>query len=165
MAQILSLGLATKIVLVGVWAALTFALVLVLIHRGNEVATVRIVIVLNDDLQKLGLRFWLLHVRDGKDEIKDAGPLLNEEIAFKSLDRHGTMEATVTYSKRIGFQFKCFVEQVDYPYERVEQLLKESDFSEPSKGVGPKYRIFFILKEYPTYKTIDGFVNNFYYPS
>lgn len=165
MAQILSLSLTTKVVLVSAWLALTLALVFILIHRGSELATARIVIVLNDDLQKLNLRFWLLHVRDGKDEVKDAGPLLNEEIAFRSLDRHGTMEATVTYSKRIGFQFKCFAEQGEYTYEKVESLLKDSDFVEVSKGVGPKFRIFFILKEYPTYKTIDGFLNNYYYPS
>jgi hypothetical protein len=165
MAQILSLSLTTKVVLTAVWLALTFALLLILVPKGHDVATARIVIVLNDDLQKLNLKFWLLHVRDGKDEVRDAGPLLNEEIAFRPVDRRGTMEATVRYAKSLGLQFKCFAEQGNHTFETVETRLKDNGFVEISKGVGPKFRVFFILTEHPTYTTVDKFLNNYYYPS
>jgi len=165
MVQILAFSTITKIILV-VWVLLTGALVLLLFFpKGSEAASARIVINLSDELQNLNLRFELLHVRDGKDEVKDAGPLLNEEILFRAIDRHGTLEATVKYSKRLGFQFKCFVNQGEYDYGRLEQLLKDNHFTEISKGVGPKFRIFFILPDYQTYKTVDGFLNNYFYPS
>jgi hypothetical protein len=165
MLQILAFSPLTKIVFI-IWVLLTAIVILMLfVPKTSETASARIVIHLSEELQKLNLRFELLHVRDGKDEVKDSGPLLNEEVPFRAIDRHGTLEANVRYSKRLGFQFKCFVNQGEYGYGQLEQLLKDSQFVEISKGVGPKFRIFFILQDYPTYKTIDGFLNNYFYPS
>ena len=65
---------------------------------------------LSQDLRNLHMTFGVLHVRDGKDEISDSGPLLNEEVPFKDVGRQGTMVATVEYAKNLGFQFKCFVD-------------------------------------------------------
>lgn len=75
------------------------------------------------------------------------------------------MEVTVNYTRRLGFQFKCFVDQGDQSYERLDQLLKDNAFVEVSKGEGQKFRIWFILKDYSTVKTADGFINNYFYPS
>jgi len=165
MAYLLSLSPLTKVILVGGWLVLTVLLVLLLVQKTSDAATARIVIHLGDDLQKLNLRFGVLHVRDGKDEMKDSGPILNEEIEFRPVDRRGTMEATVTYSKRLGFQFKSFVDHGEYDYERIEQLLKNSQFTDISRGQGKKFRIWFILNDFPTYNTFDGFLNNYYYPA
>jgi hypothetical protein len=165
MLQILAFSPLTKLVFV-VWVVLTAILILMLfVPRGSGVETTSIVIHLSDELQKLNLQFELLHVRDGKDQVKDSGPLLNEEVPFRPIDRHGTLEAAVTYRKRLGFQFKCFVNQGEVDYSKLEQLLKESGFVNISKGVGPRFRIFFVLQDYPTYTTIDGFLNNYFYPS
>jgi hypothetical protein len=100
MLQILAFSPITKIVFI-IWVALTAILVLMLfVPKSSEVANARIVIKLSNELQKLNLEFALLHVRDGKDEGKDSGPLLNEDIPFRALDRHGTLEVNVRYTKR-----------------------------------------------------------------
>jgi hypothetical protein len=164
MTYILSLSPLTKAILVG-WIVATAVLVFLLMQNTSEVATARIVIRLGEDIQKLNPRFGLLHVRDGKDELKDAGPLLNQEIEFRAVDRRGTFEAVVKFSKRLGFQFKCFVDHGEHGYEQIEALLKDNKFTEISKGEGKRNRIWFILPEYPTYKTFDGFINNYYYPA
>jgi hypothetical protein len=165
MLQILAFSPITKVLFVA-WVFLTALVVILLfVPKGTETESARIVIHLSDELQALNLRFELLHVRDGKDEVRDAGPLLNQEISFRAIDRHGNLEATVQYTKRLGFQFKCFVNQGDYDYDKLAQMLKDSHFTEISKGVGPKFRIFFILPDYQKYTTVDGFVNNYYYPS
>jgi hypothetical protein len=155
----------TQVILVGTWVILTLIIGLLWLQRGKDVATARILIHVTDELQNLNLHFGLLHVRDGKDEIPGAGDPRNEEIKFRQVDRHGNMEVTVSYARALGFQFKCFVDQGNYGYEKIEQMLKDSQFTDVSKGQGKKFRIWFILKDYPTYQTIDGFTNNFYYPS
>jgi hypothetical protein len=164
MAYILSLSPLTKAILVG-WLVVSGVLVFLLMQNTSEVATARIVIRLDEDIQKLNLRFGLLHVRDGKDELRDSGPTLNEEIEFQAVDRRGTFEAVVKFSKRLGFQYKCFVDQGEHGFEKVEALLKSNRFVEISKGEGKRNRIWFILPEHPTYKTFDGFINNYYYPA
>jgi hypothetical protein len=165
MMQILSLSLTMKVFLVALWIVFTVGVVFLLLQKSNDTASARIVIHLSDDLQKLNLQFGLLHVRDGKDEVPGSGDPINEEIPFKSIDRHGTIEATVIYTKRLGFQFKCFVDHRPYEYAQIENLLRDAGFLEPSEGGGKKFRIWFILDGYRTYTTIDGFLNNYYYPS
>jgi hypothetical protein len=165
MVQMLSLGLTMKVVLVVLWIVFTIGVVLLVTHKGGDTASARIIIHLPEDLQKLNLQFGVLHVRDGKDEVLGTGDIVNEEIPFRSVDRQGTMEATITYTKRLGFQFKCFVDHRQYEYAQIERLLKEAGFLDPSEGGGKKFRIWFILEGYPTYTTIDGFMNNYYYPS
>ena len=165
MAQILSFSLTTKVILVGAWLVLTLVLGIVLFRSGSDVASARILIHLSDELENLNLHFGLLHVRDGKDEVVGPGLPLNDPLTFRPVDRSGTMEVTVNYTRSLGFQFKCFVDQGANTYERLEQLLKESGFVEISKGRGQKFRTWFILNDYPTVKTVDGFINNFFYPS
>jgi hypothetical protein len=165
MTFMISLGPMTKILLVGVWILLTVVVVLLFVQKSSDSASTRIVIQLTDELQRANLRFGVLHARDGKDDIPGSGPILNEEVSFKQLDRHGTMEATISYSKRLGFQFKCFVDHGELEYEKIKQLLEDAGFLEISKGQGKRFRIWFILKGYPTYQTMDGFINNYFYPA
>ena len=91
-------------------------------------------------------------------------PPKNEEIFFNSIDRHGNMEATIRYQKSLGFQFKCFVDHEPYEYEKITKLVKASNCLDVSKGEGKQFRIYFIVKEYKQYTTVDGFVNNIFYP-
>jgi Domain of unknown function (DUF4062) len=114
----------------------------------GERASACIVIQLCEELQKLNLQFKLRHVRDGKDE-EEAGPLLNLPIPF--IGDHGTLEATVDYTKRLGFQFKCFVNQGEYDYGKIEQLLTDNQFTHISKD---SEFVFFIHPKYEPYKTL-----------
>jgi len=134
---------------------------------ASDLASTRIVIHLSDDLQKLDLQFGLLHIRDGVDQQRDSGPLRNTEMAFAPVDRHGTLEVVVTYQKRLGFQFKCFVDAGSRPFDEVSRLLAENGFVDVSPGQGVRSRIWFILNEYPTVETDNKppFKNNFFYPA
>lgn len=134
--------------------------------RGEEAdGRASIILHLNSKLHGMGLKFGLLHVRNGKDEVKDSGPLLNKELYFSAIDRRGTLQTVVAYRKDTGFQFKCFADMNGYDFEAVAQALKENGFVEISKGGGELSRVWFILPNYPQYTTIDKLVNNFYYPS
>ncbi|UCE58911.1 MAG: hypothetical protein JSU63_15895 [Phycisphaerales bacterium] len=124
-----------------------------------------IVLKLSDEVQNTNLEFGLLHVRDGKDQVSDKGPLLNKEISFKEIDRQGTVVAQVTYAKHIGFQFKCFVDHKGTSFDTVKDLLSINGYIGISKGGGKPFRAWFLLPDYNTCLTIDGITNNFYYPA
>jgi hypothetical protein len=116
-------------------------------------------------LLNMSVRFGLLHVRDGKDEVVGHVPPLNEEIWFQNLDDRGTLVAAITYDRPLGFQFKCFVDHGGLDYRKVKQALEESGFAQVSAGKGKAFRAWFILPEYDTCKTVDKFTNNFVYPA
>ena len=124
-----------------------------------------IVLKLSDEIQNKNIIFGLLHVRDGKDQVDDKGQLLNKEIYFKELDRHGTLHACVLYTEHLGFQFKCFVDHKGVLFEEVKKLLMDNNFKSVSQGGGKKYRAWFLLQEYGTCNTVDGIINNFFYPA
>jgi hypothetical protein len=165
MAQLSSLTPTMKIIIIG-WVVLTVVVVAILVGMRRDVASLNIVLHLTEELQQLNLHFGVLYVRDGKDQT-DHGDLKNLPIPFQAIDRIGTMKATLTYEKRLGVQFKCFVDQGPYAYERIEQLLKNAGYSDISKGQGEDSRIFFILhgKPYTTTESIpERHLNNFVYP-
>jgi len=174
MHTISSLSPHMKILLTLWWGLLAVFLVLTaaifVLSRQEEqvsdIATANIVLHVTGELTDLKLHFGVLHVRDGKDEVPDHGKLLNEEIPFDAIDRHGTLSAAIQYDKHLGFQFKCFVDYSGHEYAKIKQLIEiDNRFRDVSKGGGAEQRIWFILEEYPTTKTVDGFVNNYFYPS
>lgn len=120
---------------------------------------------IDESLLDLGVLFGLLHVRDGKDQIPDHGPLLNKEICFDHADRRKTFQSSVHYKQNIGFQFKCFVDYEGIPFQDIKTMLEQNGFQNVSRGGGKAYRAWFILPEYPTCHTIDGILNNFFYPA
>jgi hypothetical protein len=164
---IASASLPVKLLIAVVWLALSVAAYFAWFGKKDGELGVRapIILRLNPQLQGMDLKFGLLHVRDGKDEVKDSGPLLNKEIAFHEIDRRGTLQAVVVYPENIGFQFKCFVDIKGNDFEKVKKALEDNGFTEISQGGGKASRIWFILPEYKTYKTVDGLLDNFYYPS
>jgi GTPase SAR1 family protein len=132
----------------------------------KEGAIIRINI--SEEIINKPITFGLLHVRDGKDMMAESGPLLNDELFFKNLNPPGMdKEVTVQYRGNLGFQFKCFADYDDskLSFDEVTQLLERNGFKEVSKGGGVKKRAWFLLKNYPTYTTVDGLRNNFFYPS
>lgn len=135
------------------------------VSQEKETQATRIVIKLPPELRQPTLDFGLLHVRDGKDEVADSGPLLNKEIPFTQIDRLGSMEAVVESVVPLGFQFKCYVDHSGLEFEKVKELLETAGFGHVSKGAGKPFRAWFIVPEYPTYQTVDGMLNNFFYPS
>lgn len=133
-------------------------------RRRSSVETT-IAITLSEELLNTLLRFGLLHVRDGKDEVPDHGPLLNKETYFNELDDRGTLIVKVAHDPGLGFQFKCFVDHRGYSFERVKKALEANGFYEVTKGEGKKFRAWFLLRNYNVCSTIDGIRNNFFYPA
>ncbi|MCP4594790.1 MAG: hypothetical protein GY842_29005 [bacterium] len=126
--------------------------------------TARILIKVPLGLTGSDMEFGLLHVRDGKDDVEDRGPLLNKTKSFKAVDERGTLAARIKYSKRLGFQFKCFVDHPGMDFAEVKGILKKAGFPAVEKGGGKQQRAWFLHPDYPTCKTVDQITNNFFYP-
>jgi hypothetical protein len=75
------------------------------------------------------LRFGLLHVRDGRGQESD--PPINEDRWFKTQGRPDdaadavALVAKTRYRRKLGLQFKCFVDHEGVPFETVSELLAE----------------------------------------
>jgi len=132
---------------------------------GHSRATANISIQLMHPLLSMSVRFGVLHVRDGKDQVADRGPLLNKEIYFEDVDDRGTLLATVHYDSVLGLQFKCFVDHRGYTFEVVKQALERNGFTEVTRGEGKALRAWFLLPGYSLCSTVDGHTNNFLYPA
>ena len=173
MAQATLLGPTAKIVLVVLWMVVTVGIgsnwIYKISRQGNvgDIASARIVLSLTEDLRRLNLRFGILYVRDGKDEVPDHGKLENKRIPFEAIDRQGTLVAVIEHRRRLGFQFKCFVESRPVEFARIKKLLEEAHFSDVSEGGADPSTVWFIHPKYPKYKTMDHdpILNNFYYPA
>jgi hypothetical protein len=111
--------------------------------------------------------FAVRHVRDGKDEIADHGPLLNEDIPFKAVDKSGKIQATVKYARKLGFQYKCYVDFLNSEtFETTKQKLSEAGFEQISQDLERENRAWFLIKGKPAVETRDKekFTNNYFYP-
>jgi hypothetical protein len=117
-----------------------------------------------DELQRENLEFGVLHVRDGKEQANDYGPLLNDSLFMEQEDgnRYST---TLKYDKRLGAQFACFVNYGDSDYDHIRRLLEQADFRHVTQGPRGSRRAWFLLPEYAEHRTPTGEVNNFHYPA
>jgi len=134
--------------------------------RLAEKRLARIPITLPSSLRVQDMRFGLLHVRDGKDEIPDRGPLLNRWIRFSRPDRSGRLWAKVWYARRLGFQFHCYVDYRAYSFDEIGRALGDGGYTSVHQDTDPR-RAWFLLPGYKTCRTADEnpMVNNFFYPA
>ena len=116
------------------------------------------------EILNTGTKWGLLHVRDGKDEFPDKGPILHKVYWFKEIDRRGTLKASVRHTKKLGFQFKCFADYRGIDFNKLKEVLEKSGYLSVGEGAGKQGRAWFIHPDYPTYKTADKIENNFFYP-
>ena len=133
-----------------------------LARTGKRTAIVRVAC--PRSLRRDGITFGLLHVRDGKDQVDDKGPLLNRTVKFSGPDIRGMLTAKVRFDRRLGFQFKCFVDHGALAIDEVKAALIGSGFTDIGKGGGPPRRVWFLTPDYGTCQTVDGITNNFSYP-
>ena len=119
---------------------------------------------LSEDLPDRRIRLMVRHVRDGKDEVDDKGPLLNEDKEFSSARGNAEWVVTLRYLKNLGFQFKCYVEYPPDQKEIVIPFLASSEFREVSPDGTHPNRVWFLLPRVPTCETVDHYTNNFYHP-
>jgi len=111
-----------------------------------------------------GTKFGLLHVRDGKDEVSDRGELSNKIHWFKKVDQQGNLKISMRYTRNLGFQFKCFADYKEISFGQLKEMLEEKGYLHVTRGEGKAERIWFILPDYPSCKTLDKIENNFIYP-
>ena len=114
------------------------------------------------------LRFGLLHVRDGQG--KESDPPINEARWFETQGSSSAAADTVTliaetrYKRRLGLQFKCFVDHTEVQFETVSELLvREVAIGEITRSARPD-RAMFLLASYET-TSEDGLTNNFLFPA
>jgi len=113
------------------------------------------------------IRFGLCHVRDGKEQTAgEVTPIKNKALPLKAIDGRGHLQCIVRHNKRLGFQFKCYVDHSTMPSDRVISLLTAAGFQYPSQGEGKPNRIWFIDPQYAIHTTADNppLLNNFFYP-
>ena len=134
-----------------------------IIHRLKTDKT-EIFLKIPKEVLNTGIKFGLLHVRDGKDEVSDRGKLLNKINWFKKVDQQGNLKTSVRYTKNLGFQFKCFADYTDIGFDRLKEMLEGKGYLHVTKGEGKAKRVWFIHPDYPTGKTVDKIENNFFYP-
>jgi hypothetical protein len=109
------------------------------------------------------LRFFLRHVRDGKDEIDGRGDIINKDIRLRLKKKFGI--AKVTHSKTLGFQYKCYVDIAAVPENEIYEMLGSNGINECSYDESSKKRIWFLLPREPKCITVDGYENNYYHPN
>jgi len=119
-------------------------------------------------------KFKCLIVRYGTDEYiksmandqeKYDGRLRNDIIDVNYQD--GSLHFVIPLHKRIGTQFKCFLETESK--EKAEKIIQRTeDFSGiydlSLASSQHKNRVFFLLKDYGETKTVDGLKNNMIFP-
>jgi hypothetical protein len=114
------------------------------------------------------VRYALLHVRDGTDEVAGNEEPKNEVINFARADTTA-LEATLVYRRKLGCQFKCFVDVREGTLSPVDIELLAADrpwaLDKPKPVLRNGYpwsRYHFLLREkYRVVATRDGFLNNY----
>ena len=115
-----------------------------------------------------GFSYGLRKIRDGTDDDPNRGPVLNETVQFEYDRARNVLVAPITYSAATGLQFKCFV---DVPESEPRSIRQTADLR---RRVGPNpsldgtragRRIWFLLREYTTYTSKSGDLNNLLEPS
>ena len=118
---------------------------------------------LSRPLPSSDVRLVLRHVRDGKDEVSDKGPLLNEDHEFWVGSSKHEWLVTTSCQRNIGFQFKCYV---DYPAslrDEIMTFLGMSGFTEVSPDETLPNRLWFLLPKAPICETVDHYTNNYFH--
>jgi hypothetical protein len=111
----------------------------------------------------LELKYSVLLVRHGKDEVKESGKLLNKMFKFEG---YNPKVAKLRVHKVLGAQFKCFVDyKSEDQFGKIKSFLEKNGFKEVSHDDDKfKKRAWFIHPDYSTCTTVDGYINNFVHP-
>lgn len=108
------------------------------------------------------------------DQEKYHGRLRNKVI--KVLDRPPEsaqpIRVNINVHRRLGTQFKFFIEVRGDPQAAIDYLTKHDTISDISSrerpairlGEVPRHRIFFLVDRLDVVETVDGFKNNFIFP-
>lgn len=119
---------------------------------------------INDNEKDLiKLKYCLLLVRFGRDEVEDRGEKLLEVSEFTGTN---PKTAKLKVHNILGAQFKCYID-----YKEGNQLYDLKNFLERNGFIEishdddkSKNRLWFIHPGYGDCRTINGFINNFVHP-
>ena len=116
-----------------------------------------------NEKELLGLKYSVLLVKYGKDEVVGPEKLLNKEIVFEG---YNPKVARIRIHKVLGAQFKCFVDyKSEDQFDKIKGFLEKNGFREITHDDDKyKKRAWFIHPDFSTCKTVDGYVNNFAHP-
>lgn len=94
-----------------------------------------------------GVQFGVLHVRDGTDQQVDKGPIRNREIRFRKRSSD-VLLAEVRHVRRLGCQYKGFVDHEGIPFDQISGTLEGLGFHNVKVGEGKPFRAWFLLPDY-----------------
>ena len=148
-----------------------------------RIRTVEFILHANSEVPENIKSLNLLFVRYGNDTYLSSlasdqeryhGRLRNKiiKVADTPPEEGGLIRVWLRVHKRLGVQFKFFVEVEGDPKPVVDYLKSHDSISDVSAnerpamrlGETPRYRIFFLVDRLATVKTVDGFTNNFIFP-
>lgn len=118
---------------------------------------------LSQSLPDPDVRLVLRHIRDGKDEVSDKGPLLNEDQPFRPGVLNHEWLTTTSCQKNIGFQFKCYIDYPAHLQTEVMAFLGICGFTGVSQDETLPNRLWFLLPKAPTCETVDHYTNNYFH--
>lgn len=121
---------------------------------------------LADDSKVSGIKLSMRHMRDGKDEIKDSGGLINEDRKFRKEWFRNTWVAETFYTGNLGFQFKCHIDFPESLRSEALDFIGKNGFIEPTNDETVKGRIWFLIPGVAICKTKDvpPYTNNYFHP-
>jgi len=134
-----------------------------------------VILDLDEKLNDYG-KFYLLIIRYGTDQyIKDManekekwiGRLRNKIISLESNKENGKVKLhlKIPVHKRLGTQFKLFYDAKRQKINIVESIFKSSSIQYSiASSIANDYRIFFLLKNFGTVKSVEGIENNICFP-
>lgn len=109
------------------------------------------------------VRLVLRHIRNGKDEVSDKGPLLNEDQPFRPAVLKNEWLTTTSCQKNIGFQFHCYIDYPAHLQSEVMTFLGICGFADISQDETLPHRLWFLLPKAPTCETVDHYTNNYFH--
>lgn len=134
---------------------------------GWSMARITITPPINDLSPTAGVRYTVRKIRDGTDQLKESSGLQNKNLSFRSVQGR-ELVAQVRYRKKLGFQFKCYLDLPEMrSLQEVERLMFGTSWHSVSPdgttpGGNPATRFWFLLEGYPICVTVDGYTNNLF---
>ena len=112
--------------------------------------------VAGNEKELLELKYSVLLVKYGKDEVVKAERLLNKEIKFEG---YNPKIARIRVHKVHGAQFKCFVDyKSEDQFDKIKEFLEKNGFKEVTHDDDRyKKRAWFIHPDFSTCKTVEGY--------
>ncbi|HJP19439.1 MAG TPA: hypothetical protein QF468_12405 [Nitrospinota bacterium] len=112
-----------------------------------------------------GMELWVRFIREGKDNpnrVENEKPKIKDK-KVKLITGEDVGIVKFLYNKRIGFQYKCYVDFENGLHEKVKRLLTDNNYKQISRDGENLNRLWFLIPDKPTCKTSGGYIDNYFH--